>query len=53
MKKAVLVGVNINNEEDFEESLKELKGLAKACDFKVVGYLTQNLKTQNKKFYIG
>ena len=53
MKKAVLVGVNINNEEDFEESLKELKGLAKACDFKVVGYLTQNLKSPNKKFYIG
>ena len=53
MKKAVLVGVNIDNEEDFEESLKELKGLAKACDFKVVGYLTQNLKSPNKKFYIG
>lgn len=53
MKKAVLVGVNINNESDFEESLKELKGLAKACDFKVVGYLTQNLKAPNKKFYIG
>lgn len=53
MKKAVLVGVNINNESDFEESLKELKGLAKACDFKVVGYLTQNLKSPNKKFYIG
>ena len=53
MKKAILVGVNISNEENFEESMKELKGLAKACDFKVEGTLTQNLKTPNKKFYIG
>ena len=53
MKKAILVGVNIDNEENFEESLKELKGLAKACDFKVEGSLTQNMKVPNKKFYIG
>ena len=53
MKKAIIVGVNIDNEEAFEESMKELKGLAKACDFKVVGSLTQNLKSPNKKFYIG
>lgn len=53
MKKAILVGVNINNEEGFDESMKELKGLAKACDFKVVGTLSQNLKSPNKKFYIG
>lgn len=53
MKKAILVGVNISNEENFEESMKELKGLAKACDFKVEGTLTQNLKAPNKKFYIG
>ena len=53
MKKAVIVGVNINNDEFFEESLKELKGLAKACDIKVVGTLTQNLKTPNKKSFIG
>jgi len=43
MKKAILVGVNIDNDETFEESLKELKGLAKACEFKVVGTLTQKL----------
>lgn len=53
MKKAILVGVNIDNDETFEESLKELKGLAKACEFKVVGTLTQNLKSPNKKFFIG
>ena len=53
MKKAIIVGVNFDNEEAFEESMKELKGLAKACDFKVVGSLTQNLKSPNKKFYIG
>lgn len=53
MKKAILVGINISNEENFEESMKELKGLAKACDFKVEGSLTQNLKVPNKKYYIG
>ena len=53
MKKAIIVGVNVNNEEYFEESFKELKGLAKACDLKVVGSLTQNLKAINKKTYIG
>lgn len=53
MKKAILVGVNIDNEENFDESLKELKGLAKACDFKVEGTLTQNLKAPNKRLYIG
>ena len=53
MKKAIIVGVNINNDEFFEESLKELKGLAKACEIKVVGTLTQNLKAVNKKSFIG
>ena len=53
MKKAILVGVNVDNEENFEESMKELKGLATACDFKVEGSLTQNMKIPNKKFFIG
>lgn len=53
MKKAILVGVNINNENDFDESMKELKGLAKACDFKVVGSIIQNLKSFNKKYCVG
>ena len=53
MKKAIIVGVYFDNEDAFEVSMKELKGLAKACDFKVVGSLTQNLKSPNKKFYIG
>lgn len=52
MKKALLIGVNINNDY-FEESLKELKGLAKANNIKVEGFIVQNLKTINKKYYIG
>lgn len=52
MEKVLLVGVNCN-EEDFEESMKELKGLAKANDYKVVGSITQNLKSPTKRFYIG
>lgn len=52
MEKVLLVGVNCND-EDFDESMKELKGLAKANDFKVVGSITQNLKAPTKRFYIG
>lgn len=52
MKKALLIGVNINNDY-FEESLKELKGLAKANNIKVEGFVVQNLKAINKKYYIG
>ncbi len=52
MKKALLIGVNINNDY-FEESLKELKGLAKANNIKVEGFVVQNLKVINKKYYIG
>ena len=53
MKKAILVGLNIDNNEFFEEEMKELKGLAKADDYKVVSSLTQNSKSINKKFFIG
>ncbi len=50
--KVILVGIDIQ-EEDFEESFIELKGLASACNYQVVGTLTQKLKSINKKFYMG
>ena len=50
--KVILVGIDIQ-EEDFEESFIELKGLASACHYQVVGTLTQNLKSINKKYYMG
>ncbi len=51
--KTLLIGVNINNQYNFQESMTELKNLAIACDFEVVGQTEQNLKAINKAFYIG
>lgn len=51
--KAVLVGVNVNNQKNFEESMVELENLVIACDMEVVGRADQNLKAINKATYIG
>ncbi|WP_042273881.1 GTPase HflX [[Clostridium] dakarense] len=53
MQKGIIVGVNINNEEDFEESMIELKNLCFACDIEVVGEMEQNSKQVNPTYYIG
>lgn len=52
-ERAILIGVNINNQENFNESMEELKGLASACDIEVVGCVEQNLKVYNKAYCIG
>ncbi|GGH39220.1 GTPase HflX [Paenibacillus segetis] len=52
-QKAILVGVNLNHQEDFEYSMEELANLAEACDIEVVGTMTQNLPRVNKSHYIG
>ncbi|WP_094096409.1 GTPase HflX [Paenibacillus physcomitrellae] len=52
-QKAVLVGVNLNNQPDFEYSMEELANLAAACDVEVVAELTQNMEKINKSHYIG
>ncbi|ANS77026.1 GTPase HflX [Paenibacillus yonginensis] len=52
-QKAVLVGVNLNNQLDFEYSMEELANLAAACDVEVVAELTQNMEKINKSHYIG
>jgi GTP-binding protein HflX len=52
-KRALLVGANINNQSDFEESMDELGSLAAACEMNVVGRIDQNLKAVNTKYYIG
>ncbi|MCI0764057.1 GTPase HflX [Bacillus sp. TL12] len=53
VQKAILVGVNLNNESDFEYSMEELTNLAEACDVEVVGQVTQNLHRVNPSHYIG
>lgn len=52
-EKAFLIGVNINKQYYFNESMDELKNLAISCDFEVVGQMEQNLKEINKTFYVG
>lgn len=52
-QKAILVGVNISNQQDFISSMEELLNLADACDIEVVGQVTQNLNRINASHYIG
>lgn len=51
--RALLVGVNLNNDPDFESSLSELGNLAEACDMEVVGVETQNVSQINTGVYVG
>lgn len=53
MERALLVGVNLNDGEDYRLSLEELESLAQACDMEVVGLVEQNLPEVHKAFYIG
>ena len=52
-QKSILVGVNLNNQKDFTNSMEELFNLAEACDVEVVGEVTQKLSQVNKSHYIG
>ncbi|MBS4190601.1 GTPase HflX [Bacillus sp. FJAT-49705] len=53
-RKAILVGVNVNNnQEDFVYSMQELGNLTAACNVNVLGKMTQNLNQVNKSHYIG
>ena len=52
-EKALVIGVNLNDQPDFRESMEELQNLAIACEFDVVGKAEQNLKTINPAYYIG
>lgn len=52
-EKALLVGVNLNDEFYFFKSMNELEELAKACDMDCVGRVVQNLSKINSAFYVG
>jgi len=52
-ERALLVGVDIGEEVDFERSMEELKSLAEACNMQVVGLITQKLAMINKSLYVG
>ncbi len=52
-EKAILVGVNIDYQENFLKLMDELENLTLACDIEVVGREIQNLIEINKPLYIG
>lgn len=51
--KALLVGVNVSNDPDFETAFAELASLAEACDMEVVGEERQNVAQVNTGVYVG
>ena len=46
MQKAILVGVNLNDDPDFMHSMEELESLAEACDIEAVSYTHLTLPTK-------
>ena len=51
--RALLAGVHLNQNNDFEVSMKELHNLVKACDMDPVARVDQNLSCINAAYYIG
>lgn len=52
-QKAVIVGVQLQNDNNFSYSMEELRNLAAACDLQVVGELSQKSSRINPSHYIG
>ncbi|MFJ8460402.1 GTPase HflX [Lysinibacillus xylanilyticus] len=53
LEKAILVGVNLRNDEHFDYSIEELKNLAEALNVEVAGIITQNLERITPSHYVG
>ena len=52
-ERAILVGADFDNMEDFDLYMDELKQLARACNMEVVCIITQKLDMPNKATLIG
>jgi len=53
LERALIVGVDTGEEQDFDRCMDELGSLAEACNMKVVGLITQKMESVNKAYYIG
>jgi len=51
-EKAILIGVHLGQQVNFEYSMEELANLAAACGIDVAGVIIQNLQRVNKSHYI-
>ncbi|KGE19757.1 GTPase HflX [Paenibacillus wynnii] len=52
-QKAVIVGVQLQNDTNFAYSMEELRNLAAACDLRIAGELSQKASRVNPSHYIG
>ncbi|WP_373229817.1 GTPase HflX [Cohnella sp.] len=52
-EKAIIVGVQLQNQTDFPSSMEELRNLAAACQIEVIGQLEQKANRINSSLYIG
>lgn len=52
-ERALLVGVNINDDEYFFKEVNELRELTKACNMEPVELVVQNLSSINSAYYVG
>ncbi|MCF7924568.1 MAG: GTPase HflX, partial [Candidatus Izimaplasma sp.] len=53
MEKAIIIGLNVNNDPEFQETMSELENLAKACHIEILDKLTQNKDKPSIKYFIG
>ena len=53
MQKAILVGVNLNENLDFDHSMEELENLAEACEIEAAAQVVQNLPMAIMPFISG
>lgn len=52
MRKAILVGVCLDNTHDFNENMEEMVNLAQACEIEIIQTITQTLRSPHKQTYI-
>ncbi|MCD7715764.1 MAG: GTPase HflX [Lachnospiraceae bacterium] len=53
MRKAILVGVELDGDLNFDYHMEELKGLAEACGMETAAIVTQKLPRTNAALYVG
>ena len=53
ISRVLLVGVNVDDNPDFETSMEELESLAEDCEMEVAAKIEQNLSSLNPAYYIG
>lgn len=52
-ERALIVGLNLDNNPEFDQSMLELMNLVEACNMKAVARIEQNLAFVNQSLYIG